>query len=103
MIASIVECGKKFKSENSKNRHRRRNNNSKIRMQEMSSHQSHPHCKLAAKRRENRNFDIFIDKLLVLTDVLERQGVRKNEDGGPSSSAPRRSEEELEEWLKQKW
>jgi hypothetical protein len=123
MISSVVRSGKKFKksqnnnNNNNRNRNHKFSNNNRKQQQQQQQHCPHPHDDLAAKRQDNQNFDIFVDKLLVLGDVLERrQGeIIIREDGNGSSSGvggggikgtdipPRRNEEELEEWLKRKW
>ena len=115
MISSVVRSGKKFKKSQNNNNNRKKNhkfsNNNRKQQQQ---HCPHPHDELAAKRQDNQNFDVFVDKLLVLGDVLERrQGdIIIREDGSTGGGVggikgtdipPRRNEEELEEWLKRKW
>ena len=76
----------------------------------------HPHEVLGEKRSDNKNFDDFVDKLLVLADVLERQDgpvdlessgeqrpasfAASATSGGGILSSSNRNEEELEEWLR---
>ena len=120
MISSVVRSGKKFKkSQNNNNNNRKKNHkfsNNSRKQQQQQQHCPHPHDELAAKRQDNQNFDVFVDKLLVLGDVLERrQGdIIIREDGSTGGVGggggikgtdipPRRNEEELEEWLKRKW
>jgi len=119
MITSVVRSGKKFKKSQSNHHHRKYHRTKK----ELKTALRHPHDELAANREDNRNFDVFLDKLLVLGDVLERRQdeITIKKDGSSRncsikrgtdavlasssicSSSPRRNEEELEEWLKRKW
>jgi hypothetical protein len=116
MISSVVRSEKKFKKSQNNNNNRNRNHkfSDNNRKQQQQQHCPHPHDELAAKRQDNQNFDVFVDKLLVLGDVLERrQGdIVIREDGSTGGVVggikgtdipPRRNEEELEEWLKRKW
>jgi hypothetical protein len=118
MISSVVRSGKKFKKSQNNNNNKIKKNKKKLKkkkqkQQQQQQHCPHPHDELAAKRQDNQNFDVFVDKLLVLGDVLERrQGdIIIRDVGSPGGGGfingtdipPRRNEEELEEWLKRKW
>uniref|UniRef100_A0A7S0TET9 HIT-type domain-containing protein n=1 Tax=Pseudo-nitzschia delicatissima TaxID=44447 RepID=A0A7S0TET9_9STRA len=89
MIKEVVKSERRQKSFY---RNRKRQNNKQQRGGKQPP--MDPHENLAAKRRENQNFDAFMDKLLVLADVLERQN---------SENSNSRNEEELEEWLRRTW
>ena len=101
MIASVVQSEKNFKSYHRK---LKRNRNNRVQSSGRKNHKRssqqhehcHPHEELAAKRAENYKFDTFVDKLLVLADVLERQDA-------PMGTVSNRDEKELEEWLRLKW
>ena len=105
MIASVVRSERKYKSHHKRQRNHRnprhkhggRNN---YHQQQMPKH---PHEELGAKRQENQNFDVFMDKLLVLADVLERQEEPMDFESGTAGATSGRNEEELEEWLRCKW
>jgi len=116
MITSVVRSGKKFKKSQSKHHHRYHHRN----QQQLKTNLRHPHDELAANREDNQNFDVFLDKLLVLGDVLERRQDEITIDGSRNhsikggtdavlassstcSSSSHRNAEELEEWLKRKW
>lgn len=103
MIASVVRSERKSRSF-----HRKQEKYGKKSRHLRKQQPRHPDEELATKRAENRNFDIFNDKLLVLADVLERkEGPKTFENGEFCSSIlenqSNRNEEELEEWLRLKW
>ena len=89
MIKEVVKSERRQKSfyRNQKRQHNKKHRGGKPPPMD-------PHENLTAKRGENQNFDTFMDKLLVLADVLERQN--------PEISISR-NEEELEEWLRRTW
>ncbi len=100
MIASVVKSERKYKSYHKKQRNHPRNH------KRNAQQPKHPHEDLASKRQTNQNFDCFMDKLLVLTDVLERQEETLDLETGQqklANGASNRNEEELEEWLRCKW
>jgi hypothetical protein len=123
LITNVVRSSKKLGKNNNNKKNFRTNQNKFSRY----SQQETPAEILNGRKRENRNFDIFCDKLLVLAGVLERQGVVDDGGGtgngtaaaaaavksvcaaaassssaGHSTNGPR-NEHEIEEWLKQKW
>ena len=124
MMKQVVRYEKNYKSH-----HRRKdkwrqasgNFNKKKNSHKRNNNLIHPNEVLGAKRSDNKNFDVFVDKLLVLADVLERQdGPSMNLEssgeqltsfattastmtatsGGGTLSSSNRNEEELEEWLR---
>ena len=113
MIASVVRSKKKYRSYHRRQRRgkNQRNQHGNRRNYQRNHHPSqprHPHEELSAKRADNKNFDVFVDKMLVLADVLERQDMPIFLENGESVSASsgrhsNRNEEELEEWLRMKW
>ena len=101
MIASVVKSERKYKSYHKKQRNNRNHRNRGPR----NAQPNHPHEDLASNRQTNQNFDSFMDKLLVLADVLERQEETLDLETGQklAAGASNRNEEELEEWLRCKW
>jgi hypothetical protein len=129
MIAKVVRYEKKFNSHHRrKDKWRNGNTNGNKKNQKKNNQQqqsNHPHEELGAKRVDNKNFDVFVDKLLVLADVLERQdgpvdlessgeqpasfatsantSASASTSGGGTLLSSNRNEEELEEWLRLSW
>ena len=64
MVASLVNSEKKFKK-SLRRKHTHSSSNRRL-------PQHHHHDELNSMRQNNQNFDVFIDKLLVLGNVLER-------------------------------
>jgi hypothetical protein len=110
MIASVVRSEKKHRSYH-KQQQKNKGGNHRRHPKRNYNQPRDPHEELASKRTENRNFDVFVDKLSVLADVLERQDGpldlgSENSVFAPVSSGggrSKRDEKELEAWLRLKW
>jgi hypothetical protein len=115
MIAQVVRASKRKSTPRNKyhQHHNRRHHSS------LSATVRHDpsHDALLEKRKDNPNFNIFCDKLLVLAGVLERQGNESDRvdavssnvpcaaaaSPSPTTTYPPPGGRELEQWLKQKW